>query len=110
VRKEHRVTIDEVRRDLVVVDLGLLGIGEEDHHEIRLSGGIGDGEHAKPGSLGLGTRRGALPEADADIYPRVAQIEGVRVPLRSVSEYRDLPVGDETAIRVVRVEELRHVG
>ena len=45
--EEHRVAIDQVRRDVRLVDGRLLGVGQKDHHEVGLGDGIGHSQHAQ---------------------------------------------------------------
>ena len=70
-------------------DLGLLLVGQQDHHDVAAAGGVGDVEHLEPCRLGLGAagRVGAQPDDDVDA--RVLQVERVGVALRAVAEDRD---------------------
>jgi hypothetical protein len=59
---EHQaVAVVEVRRDELVVGGLLLGVGQQDHDDVGLGGGLGQRRDAQPGLLSL---------APADELPR----------------------------------------
>ena len=90
VRERERVAVDEVRRDVGLVDLLLLGVGQQHHDDVGLAHRVGGRQHAQPGRLGLGLRLRALAQADDHVDARVLQVQRVRVTLRAVAEDRDL--------------------
>ena len=89
-----------------LVDVALLGVGQQDHDEVGLGGGLGDRQHPQPGGLGLGLRRRALAQADAHVDARVLQVQGVGVALRAVADDGHLAAGDERAVGVLLVGDL----
>src|SRR5665811_2432975 len=86
----HLVAGDEVRGDLLGVELPLVLVGGQDHDQIGLLDGVRDGEDTQALSFGLLARRRALLETDSHIDPGVAQVQRVRVPLRAAVSYTHL--------------------
>ena len=84
----------------------LLGVGQQDHHQVGLGGGVGDRQHPQAGGLGLGDRRRALPQADADVDAGLLQVQGVGVALGPVADDGDLAAGDEGEVGVLLVGDL----
>ena len=102
-REHERVAVDEVRRDVGLVDLLLLGVGQQHHDDVGLAHRVGGRKHAQPRGLGLGLRRRTVAQADHDVDAGVLQVQRVRVALRAVAEDRDQLVGDQAEIGVVLV-------
>ena len=102
-RERERVAVDEVRRDVGLVDLLLLGVGQQHHDDVGLAHRVGGRQHAQPGRLGLRLRLRTRAQADDDVDARVLQVQRVRVTLRAVAEDRDQLVGDQAEIGVVLV-------
>ena len=90
VREEQALAGRQVRRDLGVVGALLFGVGHEDHDDVGLGAGVGDGEDAQSRVLGLGDRRGVGAQSHAHVVAAVVQVERVRVALGAVAEDRDL--------------------
>ena len=105
-REHERLSRPHVRRDLVVVDVGLEVVGDEDHDDVGLAGGLVDGSDSQSVGLGLLTAPAALVEADHDVQAVVLAVEGVGVPLASVADYADGLVLQEGQVGVVVVEHL----
>jgi len=104
VREEQRIAGDEVGGDLLGVQLPLVLVGGQDHDQIGLLDGVRDGEDTQALSFGLLARRRALLETHAHIDAGVAEVQRVRVPLRSVADDGDRPVLDDREVGVVVVE------
>ena len=99
VGEEQQVAGRDPVGDLGLPDLGLLLVGQQDHHDVAAAGGFGDVEHLEAGLFGLGAAGGIGAQADDDVDARVLQVEGVGVALGAVAEDGDgLPL------------ELREVG
>ena len=107
VRERERVTVDEVRLDVGLVDLLLLGVGQQHHHDVGGLHRFAGGQHRETRGFGLRLRLRALAQADDDVDARVLQVQRVRVSLRAVAQDRDLLVGDEAEVGVILVV---HVG
>ena len=79
---EHQqVALGDPVGDLGLPDLGLLLVGEQDHHDVAPAGGVGDVEHLEPGDPGLLAAFRPGPQADHDLDPGVLQVERVGVAL-----------------------------
>ena len=83
--EEHRVAVGEVRSDLGLVDARLLGVGQQDHDEVRLGGRLGHRQHPQPGRFRLGPRGRLGPEPDADVDAGIVEVERVGVALATRS-------------------------
>jgi hypothetical protein len=67
VRERERLAGRHVRCDVRLVHLLLLGVGQEDHDDVGLRGGLRHRDDAQTRSLGLGLRRRAVAQADAHV-------------------------------------------
>ena len=104
---EHQgLPCTEVRRDLLLVNIGLEVVGDQDHDDVRLLSRLVDGADAQSFGLGLLTALAALVEADHDVEAVVPAIEGVGVALAPVSDYADGLVLQEGQVGVVVVVHL----
>ena len=104
---EHQeVALGDAVGDLVAPDLGLLLVGDQDHHDVAAAGGVGDVEDLEAGGLGVGAagRVGAQPDDDVD--PRLLQVQRVGVALRAVAEDRDRLAVEDREVRVGVVEDV----
>jgi hypothetical protein len=110
VREEQRVALGDVRRDRLGVELALLVVRHEDHDHVGLLDRLGGRHDAQPLGLRLGAAPAVLVEPDADVDPRVAQAQRVRVTLAAVAQDGDLPSGDHGQVGVVVVVHLGHGG
>jgi hypothetical protein len=104
VGEEQRVAGDEVRGDLLGVQLPLVLVGSQDHDQVGLFDRIGDGEDAQALGRSLLARRRTLLETDPHVDAGVAQAQRVRVALRAVADDGDRPVLDDREVGVVVVE------
>ena len=104
VAEEQRVAGRDPVGDLLAVDLAVLLVGQQDHHDVAARGGLGDVEHLQPVCLGLldRARVGAQSYDDADA--RVLEVLRVGVALRAVPDDGDGLAVEEREVRVVVVE------
>ena len=109
VREQQALARREVRRDLGVVGVLLLGVGHEDHDDVGLFAGVGDGEDAKSRLFGLVHRRGLHAKTNAYVVAAVVEVERVGVALGAVAENRDLLVLEDVAIGVLLVVHRGHL-
>ena len=89
VGEEQQVAGGDAVGDLLAPDLGLLLVGQQDHHDVAAAGGFGDVEDLEPGRFGLGAAGGVGAQADDHVDAGVLEVEGVGVPLGAVAEDRD---------------------
>ncbi len=89
VGEEQQVAGGDAVGDVGLPDLGLLLVGQQDHHRVAAAGGFGDVEHLEAGLFGLGAAGGVRAQADDDVDPGVLQVERVGVALRAVAEDGD---------------------
>jgi hypothetical protein len=108
VPEEQGVTVDQVGRDGLGVQVPLHGVRGKDHDQVGLLAGLERGDHPQAVVLGLGPAARALGQADPDVHPGVAQGLGVRVPLAAIAEDRDAAVLDGGEVGVVVVVHLGH--
>ena len=104
VREEQRIAGLQVRFDALSVDLSLHLIRGQNHNDICLSGGLGNGRHTQPFSLSLGAGLGALSQANNNLHARITQVQCVGVTLRTVTDNRDGTALDQGKICIVVVE------
>ena len=93
----------EVRRDMLLVDLGLGLVGDEHHDDVGLLRGVVHAHDLEAGLAGLLCRRGALTQADADVDAGVEQVERVGVALGAVADDGDLLALDDARVHVLLV-------
>ena len=104
VGEHEQVAVGDPVGDLRVPDLGLLLVGEQDHHDVAAAGGVGDVEHLEAGGLGLRAAGGVGAQPDDDVDAGVLQVERVGVALRAVAEDRDGLALEGREVGVVVVE------
>ena len=102
-REHQQVAGHDPVADLQFPDLGLLLVGEQDHHDVASVGGLGHVDHLETRILGLRAARGVGTQADDDVDAGLLQVERVRVPLRAVAEDRDRLPLEEGEVGVVVV-------
>ena len=110
VAEEEGVAVLEVRRDGLLVDLGLDRVRDQDHDHVGLGGRLRGSGHLQALLLGLSTGLGALVQAHPDVDARVAQGQRVGVALAAEAENRHLAALDDGQVGVVVVEQLGHLG
>ena len=103
VRERERVAVREVRRDVGLVDLLLLGVGQQHHDDVGFPHRVAGRQHAQTRGFGLGLRLRSFAQPDDHVDAGVLQVQRVRVSLRAVAEDRDLAVGDQRGVGVVVV-------
>ena len=81
VGEHQQVALGDAVGDLLVPDVGLLLVGQQDHHHVALAGGIGDVEDLEALLLGRRARRRIGTQADDDVDSRFLQVQSVRVSL-----------------------------
>src|SRR5690606_21883036 len=105
VAEEQGVALLQVRRDLLGVDLPLLGVGRQDHDQVGFLDRLSGRQHPQAFFLGLGLGLGALVQTDADVDTGVPQAQGVGVALAAVTDDRDLAALHDAQIGVRLVED-----
>ena len=65
----------EVRRDVLLVDLGLGLVGDEHHDDVGLLGGVIHAHDLEPGLLRRLGGLGALAQANADVNAGVQKVQ-----------------------------------
>ena len=106
VGEEQQVARRDPVGDLGLPDLGLLLVGQQDHHDVAAAGGFGDVEHLEAGRLGLGAAGGVRAQADDDVDAGVLQVEGVGVALGAVAEDGDGLALEQGEVGVLVVEDV----
>ncbi len=97
----------EVRRDLLVVDRLLGGVGDEEHDHVGGLDGVGDIGDAQAGVRRERPALGARREPDDHVDPRFVEVEGVGMALAAIADDRDGLPGKRRRIRVVVVVHRR---
>jgi hypothetical protein len=96
----------DVGLDELLVDRGVVLIGQQDHDDIRTLDRVGELGHLDAGLLRLVPRSAALAQPDGDLDPRFLQVQSMRVALRAVADDGDLLSLDERKVRVLVVVNL----
>ncbi len=86
VREHQGLTRFEMGLNCFVIQLGLLGIGRENHDDVRPGGCFRRSVDGQTILFGFGARRTAGLQADAYRHSAVTQIQGVCVSLRAVAD------------------------
>ena len=86
-----------VRRDLVVVEVGLDVVGHQDHDRVGGLGGVAGRQHLQAGGFRLLPALAARVQADDDVEAGIAQVQRVRVSLAAVADD-----GDRAALQPLR--------
>ena len=93
VSEEKEVAGGDPVADLGLPDVVLALVGQEDHRDVAGARRVRRRLDAQALRTRLLDRLGIGPQAHQDVYPGVAQVEGVRVPLGAVADDGDgLPV------------------
>ena len=96
-------------RDVGLVHRRLLGVGQEHHDEVGLGRGLGHGQDAQPGLLGLGLGLRPVAQPDAHVDARLGQVQRVGVALGPVADDGDLAALDQARVGVGLVVQLGHL-
>ena len=86
VGEHQQVAGSQVRRDLLVVDRLLGGVGDEDHDHVGGLDRIGHVGHAQARVGGESPALGARREPDDDVDAGLVQVEGVGVALAAIAD------------------------
>src|SRR5699024_3461084 len=92
------------------VDITLVLIGHQDHHNVGGLGGLGDSGDLQALLGGLGPGGGALFEPDDDVDAGVAQAQRVGMALGAVADDGHSLAGEHGQVGVVVVIEVSHRG
>ena len=108
VSESQRAAFLQVRRDLALVDVGLLLVRNQDHRDVRLLDGLGHRQNLQ--AVGLRRRLGlrALIEADDDVHAAVLQVQRVGVALAAVADNRHGFLLQKIKIRVLVIISFCH--
>ena len=79
--EEQQVAGLQAAGDVGLVDVVVELVGNEQHHEVALRGGLGDGQDLEPGLARLGDLVRALAQADDDACAGVPEVQRVRMAL-----------------------------
>ena len=109
VGEEHRGVLLEIRLNVVGPDRPLRLVGRQDHDDVGLGDGVGDGCDLQALLLGLGDRLRTLAEPDNHLDARIAQVQRMGVALRSVADDGCLLGLDQRQVRIGIVEDFSHV-
>ena len=101
VGKHEHLAGRQVRGDIVAIDLGLGGVRSEQHDHIRPLRRRGDIGHRKTGVGHLLARLAGWQQPYADLDATVFQVQGMSVPLRSVTDNRHFFLQDETQVSIL---------
>ena len=107
--EEHRGVLLEIRLNVVRPDRPLRLVGRQDHDDVGLGDGVGDGCDLQALLLGLGDRLRTLAEPDNHLDARIAQVQRMGVALRSVADDGCLLGLDQRQVRIGIVEDFSHV-
>jgi hypothetical protein len=106
VPEEQRIAVLQVRLDVVFEDVGLCGVGCQQHDDVGPLGDLGRGVDGEALLLDLRPGLRTVLEADLHLDAGVAQAQRVRMALAAVADDTDLAALDDRQVRVVVVEHL----
>ena len=106
VRERERRALLHVRTDRLRVDLRVVLVRQQDHHDVGVLHRFGHFLDGEARAFGLLPRHAALAQADGDLDARVRQVLRVRVALRAVADDRDLLALDQREVGVLVVIHL----
>ena len=105
VGEHQQVAVGDPVGDLGATDLGLLLVGDQDHHHIAPACSVRDVQHLQARRLGVRPAGGVRPQPHHHVHAGVLQVERVGVPLGAVAEDRDgLPL-EQRDVRVCVVKD-----
>ena len=108
VGEQQQLAWREVRRDGITVHLRLRRVGHEHHDDVGPGGDAGDVADVEAGRGRLRAGAAGGVEADAHVHSAVAQVQRMRVALRSVADDADLLRSHDRQIRIFVVIHRRH--
>ncbi len=100
----------DVRLHVVLVHLGDLLVGQQDHHDVGGLHGLVHFEHRQAGLADLVPGSATLAQADHDLHAAVVQVLGVCVALRAVADDGHGLALDQAQVTVLVVENFHVVG
>ena len=108
VGKSQRAAFLEVRRDLALVNVGLLLVRNQDHRDVRLLDGLGHRQDLQ--AVGLRRRLGlrALIKADDDVHAAVLQVQRMGMALTAIADNRYGLALQKIKIRVLVIVSFCH--
>src|SRR5712692_7830418 len=106
VREGERGAFLDIRLDMVLVHLGVVLVGQQDHDDVRPLDRRPDLGHLQSRLSRLVPGRAALAQADRHLDAGFLEVERVRVALRAVADDRHLLALDERKISVFVVIDL----
>ena len=86
VAEEQRLALTQVRRDVLLVAGGLLGVGQRDHDDVGALHGLGGRDDFEALFAGDRDGLGAFVEADDDVAAAVLEVQRVGVALGAEAE------------------------
>src|SRR3989442_5443218 len=98
----------EMRLNGIVVEGGLLGVRHKNHDDVSPSGGLGRSHNGKAIVFSFRARVALFRQADAHVDAAVAQVEGVGVTLRAVTDDGDFLSLNQRQIGRIVVMKLGH--
>ena len=107
VPEEQRIAILQVGFDLVLEDVGLRGVGRQQHDHVGPLGHLGRRVDGQALLLDLCPRLRALFQPDPHLDSGVTQAQRVRVPLTAVADHTDLAALNDRQVRIVVVKHLQ---
>src|SRR6185295_16211429 len=106
VPEEQRIALFQIRLDVVSEDVGLCGIGSQQHDHVGPLGDLGGRVHLEALLGDLLSRLRAFLQAHLHLHAGVAQGKRVRMALAAVADDTDLASLDDRQVRVVVIEHL----
>jgi hypothetical protein len=104
--EEQGIAVFEIRLDVAGEDLGLRGIGSQQHDDVGPLGDLGGCVDLQALLGHLLPRLGTFLEADLYLDAGVAQRKRMRMALAAVADDTDLATLDDRQVRVVVIEHL----
>src|SRR5216684_3468286 len=109
VREHQCLARLEIWFDGIAIELGLFGIWNENHDDVGPGSSFRGGIDSQACLLRFGARGAPFVKANADGDAAIAQIERVRVALRTVANDGDLLCLDQGNVRGIVVVEICHL-
>ena len=105
-REGQRRALLDVRLDRLLVDLRLVLVRQQHHHEVGTLDRVIDFLDGETGCLRLLPGRAALAKADGDLHAGILQVVGVGMALRAVAEDGDAASLDQGQVGVLVVKDV----